>query len=129
MDIVFLIGRIIFGGFFIYNGLNHLILQREGVTQYASYKGVPAPELSVVVTGLMILAGGLSVLVGYQVIIGAWLLVVFLVPTAIIMHNFWMESDPMAKANQMVHFSKNIALAGAALIISTIPSWPISLGG
>lgn len=129
MDILFLIGRIVFGGYFAYNGLNHLLLSREGLTQYAGYKGVPLPGLAVVISGLMLLFGGLSIVLGYQVVIGSWLLIVFLVPAAFMIHNYWIESDPMSRANQMAHFLKNIALAGAALVISTIPNWPISLGG
>lgn len=128
MDTIFLIGRLIFGGFFIFSGLNHF-LQLQGSAQYAGYKGVPAPKAATVISGLMLLAGVLSILLGYQVVIGSWLLVLFLVPAAAMMHNFWIESDPQAKANQMAHFMKNIALAGAALIISTIPNWPIGLGG
>lgn len=52
-----------------------------------------------IVSGLMLIAGGLSILLGYQVVIGAWLLIVFLVLTAIMMHDFWTQSDPMARGN------------------------------
>ena len=78
----------------------------------------------------MLLLGGLSVATGYQPVIGTLLLVVFLVPVAFIMHNFWAETDPMVRANQMAHFLKNLALAGAALALMGVPTpWPLSLGG
>jgi uncharacterized membrane protein YphA (DoxX/SURF4 family) len=128
LDILFLLGRIILGGYFVYAGVNHF-MQLGAMTQYSQFKRVPAPKVAVIVSGLMLIAGGLSILLGYQVVIGAWLLIVFLVPTTIMMHDFWTESDPMARGNQKAHFLKVIALAGAALIISTIPAWPISLGG
>lgn len=128
MDILFLIGRLVFGGFFVYSGVSHF-RQLEGMTQYASYKGVPAPKLAVMVSGAMMAIGGLSVVAGFGTLIGAWLLILFLVPTAFMMHNFWTESDPASRGNQKAHFLKNIALAGAALVISTIPTWPVSLGG
>jgi len=43
------------------------------------------------------------------------------------MHRFWGLQDPMMAANQMAHFFKNIALAGAALIIIYFGSGPLSL--
>jgi uncharacterized membrane protein YphA (DoxX/SURF4 family) len=126
MELVFLIGRIILGVYFVFSGVNHF-MQYGMMSQYTGSKGIPAPGVAVVVTGLMLLLGGLSILLGLYTVVGAWLLIVFLVPVAFLMHNFWAESDPMAKGNQMAHFLKNIALAGALLIISTVPSWPFSL--
>jgi putative oxidoreductase len=71
----------------------------------------------VIITGLMILGGGLSVLLGLWMEIGTWLLVFFLVPVAIKMHDFWAVTDPLQKSVQQAHFMKNIAMAGAALIL------------
>ncbi|MCM8748518.1 DoxX family membrane protein [Thermomicrobiaceae bacterium CFH 74404] len=128
MDWVFLIGRLVFGLFFVLNGINHFA-QLRGMSAYAASKGVPAPQAAVIVTGLLLLLGGLSIATGYQPVVGAVLLVVFLVPVAFIMHNFWAETDPMSRANQMAHFLKNLALAGAALALMYVPTpWPLSLG-
>jgi uncharacterized membrane protein YphA (DoxX/SURF4 family) len=49
--------------------------------------------------------------------VGAALIAFFLVPTAYYMHAFWKLDDPMMRAVQHAMFMKNIALAGAALII------------
>ena len=130
--IVLLIGRVVFSFFFIYSGFNHLT-KLSMYSQYAGASGVPAPTVAVAVTGLMLLGGGLSILLGVQPKWGAALLVVFLVPTALMMHKFWGISDPMLAANQAAHFWKNIALAGAALMIFSFATlypmrWPYSLG-
>ena len=129
---VLLIGRVVFAFFFIYSGFNHLT-KLSMYSQYAGASGVPAPTVAVAVTGLMLLGGGLSILLGVQPKWGAALLVVFLVPTALMMHKFWGISDPMLAANQAAHFWKNIALAGAALMIFSFATlypmrWPYSLG-
>ena len=129
---VLLIGRVVFSFFFIYSGFNHLT-KLSMYSQYAGSSGVPAPTVAVAVTGLMLLGGGLSILLGVQPKWGALLLVVFLVPTALMMHKFWGISDPMLAANQAAHFWKNIALAGAALMIFSFATlypmrWPYSLG-
>ncbi|MDR7077305.1 putative membrane protein YphA (DoxX/SURF4 family) [Neobacillus niacini] len=122
MDWLWLVGRAVFGLYFVYSGLNHFI-QFQGLKQYASYKGVPAPGLSVVVTGLMLLAGGLSILTAYWVEWGLYLLVIFLVVSAFLMHNFWKVEDQTAKAGEKSQFLKNIALAAAALMLLSITNW------
>jgi putative oxidoreductase len=79
--------------------------------------GVPAPEVLVRLSGLMAVAGGLSVLLGIWADLGALIIVAFLLPVAFFMHAFWKEADEQAKANQLAHFMKNMAIAGAALVI------------
>ena len=64
----------------------------------------------------MLLLGGLSILLGFWVRIGAALLVIFLIPTAFIMHNFWTVTGPLTRANDQAHFLKDIALTGGALL-------------
>jgi uncharacterized membrane protein YphA (DoxX/SURF4 family) len=128
MEWAFLAGRAIFGLFFVINGVNHFAMWRA-MSGYAASKGVPAPQAAVIITGIMLLLGGASVATGYQPVIGNLLLIIFLVPVAFWMHNFWAESDPMMRANQMAHFLKNLALAGAALALLGVPTpWPLSLG-
>jgi uncharacterized membrane protein YphA (DoxX/SURF4 family) len=116
------IARVILGLYFLYNGLNHL-RNLKAMAEYARFKKVPSAEFMVALTGLMLLAGGISILSGYLVPWGIALLVIFLVPTAFVMHNFWAEQDPMAKANQMAHFLKNIALAAAVTMLAASPTW------
>lgn len=116
LAVLFLIGRILFAAIFILSGLNHFI--KLGPTaQYAAAFKVPAAKFAVVITGLMILVGGLSILLGVAVRVGALLLVVFLIPTAVIMHRFWGLQDAMMAQNQMAHFFKNMVMAGGALLI------------
>jgi hypothetical protein len=46
------------------------------------------------------------------------------------MHRFWEAQDPMARQGEFVNFTKNIALAGAALALMDVPQpWPASLAG
>ena len=116
MTILFIIGRILFGGFFVYNAFNHF-KHIKHVAEYARSKKVPAPHLATFVTGLLLLLGGLSVIANFHATIGLWLLVVFIVPTTLMMHAFWNETDPMQKMMQQTQFAKNIALLGAVLIM------------
>jgi putative oxidoreductase len=126
MEIVVLIGRVLFSALFILSGVSHFT-QRSNTTAYARSVGIPLPAIAVPVTGLMLLAGGFSVLLGFHPRIGTWLLVLFLVPAAFTAHKFWGIGDPMNAANQKAHFLKNIALAGAALLIAWFGTGPYSL--
>ncbi|MBP1159129.1 DoxX family protein [Rhodococcus sp. PvR099] len=116
MDIVVLIGRILFAALFLTSALGHLT-QSKAMAQYAAGKGVPMPQLSVLFSGVLLVVGALSVLLGVWADLGSLLLVAFLVPTAAIMHNFWSESDPQSRQMEMIQFNKDIALAGAALML------------
>jgi len=112
----FLVGRVLLAAIFLNSARGHL-LQVGPTAQYAGSMGVPVPRLSTIVTGLMILAGGLSVLLGLYVAVGCLLLVLFLVPVALMMHPFWKMTDPMSRAIQQAQFMKNLSMAGAALVI------------
>jgi putative oxidoreductase len=116
MNTVLIIGRVLFALIFLASGANHLT-KLEAMTGYATYKKVPAAKLAVVVSGLMILVGGLYIAFGVYADLGALLIALFLIPTAFLMHAFWKESDATAKQNEQIAFMKDISMAGAALII------------
>ncbi len=115
MDIIVLIGRILFAALFLGSAIGHLT-QTKAMAGYAASKKVPLPEATVFASGVLLAAGGLMVLLGVWPDLGALLLLVFLVPTALLMHNFWTLPDPQARQLDMIHFNKDVALAGAALL-------------
>jgi len=126
MAVLILIARILFSAIFINSGIKHFT-QNEGMAQYAGSQGVPAPKFLVGLSGAMILLGGLSILLGAYVNVGAILLILFLIPTAFLMHNFWAFDDPNMKSTQQAQFMKNLALAGAAFLIFYFGTGPLSL--
>ena len=127
MNTILVIGRVILGGFFIYSGINHFV--RFGMmTQYARTQGVPFPAIAQGMTGLMLLLGGVSIVFGIYPFIGLVLLVAFLVPVSLMIHNFWKLEDPQLRNADKVNFTKNVALLGAVLMLLAMPSpWPLSL--
>jgi putative oxidoreductase len=128
MEILFLIGRIIVGLFYLNNAFNHFA-RLEMMAGYTQSKGVPAPKAAVIVTGILLLIGGLSILTGLYPTIGVAALVVFFLPVAIVMHGFWNVTDPNMKMMEMIQFMKDIALMGSALMFLAVPQpWAYSLG-
>src|SRR5215469_12865866 len=95
-SIAFLIGRVIAGGFFLTNGFNHFA-QRNMLIGYAKSKGIPAPPLAVGGSGVLLLLGGLSLLLGYHPTIGVALLAIFLLGVSFGLHNFLDDSRPTSK--------------------------------
>jgi uncharacterized membrane protein YphA (DoxX/SURF4 family) len=119
-----LLGRAIFGGFFLYNGVKHF-RNRERMTGYSKTKGVPAPSIAVVTTGAMLAAAGLSLLSGVRPKVGAGLAAAFLLGVSPVMHAFWREDDEQQRMHEMVNFTKNVALLGGALLAASVPEpWP-----
>jgi putative oxidoreductase len=126
VDYVFLLGRILFGGFFILGGINHFT-HLGMMAGYSASKGVPAAKAAVIVSGLLILVGGLCIVVGCSPEIGVACIVLFLLPVTFTVHAYWTETDPMQQMSQRVNFQKNIALLGAALMLLMIQRpWPLS---
>jgi putative oxidoreductase len=126
MKYAVLLGRILYSFIFVMSGPNHFSQQ---TIAYAEAAHVPLASLAVPLSGIIALAGGLSIALGYKAKWGAWLLVLFLLPVTIMLHNFWAVPDKMMAQMQMVMFIKNIALLGTALMISYFGSGPLSLDG
>lgn len=116
MDVVALIGRVLFVAVFFGSGLNHLT-QSAGMAGYAESKKLPAARPMVLISGVWVILAGLMVLLGAWGDLGALMLAAFLLGTAFLFHGFWQERDPMTRQNEMIHFMKDLSLAGAALLV------------
>jgi len=122
----FLIGRLLFGGYFVMSGINHF-KQSASMTQYAAAKNVPKPDIAVKATGAALIAGGTSILLGVKPKWGALAIIGFLAGVSPVMHDFWSQTDPEQRMNELVNFSKNMALAGAAAALMGVEEpWPTS---
>jgi len=125
MKLMVLLGRILFSSIFISGGLKHLA--DPGMVSYAASAGVPLPGVLVPLSGLLALAGGLSILFGVKAKIGGWMIVVFLIPVTLMMHAFWTVSDPQVRMVQAAMFSKNFSMLGGAMLIAYFGSGPLSM--
>ncbi len=119
-----LLARLFYVLIFLMAGATHFSKQAIG---YASSQGVPLASIAVPLSGIVALAAGLSILLGYRAKLGAWLIVLFLVPVTLTMHRFWAASDPMMAQMQMAMFMKNVSILGGALLIAQFGAGPFSL--
>ena len=124
---LFLLARLLFGGVLAFTGLNHF-LDTDSMAGYAEFKGLPAPRASVLLSGGLLIFGGLSLVTGVLPTVGAGGLAVFLLLSGITMHDFW-AVDGEDKQTEMTQFLKNVYGSGAALaflVAASVP-WPYAL--
>lgn len=127
-EIIFFIGRLLLGGFLLYNAYNHLFKSKE-LTGYAEFKKIPMAKMAVIVSGLLLLFGSYTIITGVRVTAGIAALVIFFIPVTFSMHAFWKEEAGQARMMDQVQFMKNLAILGAILMLLAIPTpWPMSLG-
>src|SRR5207244_7130954 len=120
------LGRVAVAGVFV--AFAPANFTEQGIAWGAS-QGVPLARVLVPLAGVISLLGGLSVVLGYRVKIGAWLLVLFLVPVTGMMHNFWAVKDPMMAQVQFGFFMANLCRICGALLIAYFGAGPFILDG
>lgn len=124
---VFLVGRVLAGFFFIVMGLNHFT-NLGVIAGGLADQGIPAPEVAVVVTGLLLVVAGVLFVIGYHPLLGILAAALFFVPVTLIVHAFWAIDDPAARQMELSNFLRNIGLLGATLMFVGIRRpWPMSL--
>lgn len=118
------VGRAFFAAIFLMAAPSHFSPQ---MAAYAAQQGVPLASIAVPLSGLLAFVGGVSVLLGYRARLGALMIIAFLVPVTLTMHNFWTIDDPMTAMMQQAMFMKNLAMLGGAMLITHFGAGPYSL--
>jgi len=122
-------GRVALATIFILSAVGNKIPNFDAVSKVMAAKGIPAPTLMLVGAIVFLIAGGLSVVVGYKARIGAFLLLVFLVLASYYFHDFWRLTDPKEAQEQTIQFMKNLSMMGAMIFIIANGSGAWSLDG
>jgi putative oxidoreductase len=102
------------------SGLGKLAAHQATVG-YIGSVGLPLPELGWIIAVAVELGGGALLLLGYRARFIALVMAIFSIATAIFFHNH------LADQNQMIHFLKNVMLAGGLLQIVYFGAGPLSL--
>ena len=115
-----LIGRVLIGLPFAMSGLGKLAAFGPTTAMIAA-AGLPVPPLAYIAAVALELGGGLLLIAGYQVRSVALALAVFCVVAGVAFHNNF------ADQNQMIHFLKNVMMAGGLLQIAAFGAGALSL--
>src|SRR3954466_4924595 len=109
--ILAVLGRILISTIFLMSTVGNKIPHFDGVAKVMASVGIPAPQLMLVGAIVFLIAGSVSVIVGYRARWGAALLLTFLVLASYYFHPFW-NLDGQAQQDQMIHFMKNLSMMG-----------------
>lgn len=116
------VGRLLIALIFIASGLGKIAA--PGATQgYIASVGLPLPMLSYLLAVIVEVGGGIAILVGFHVRITSLVVAVFTLATAVLFHS------NLADQNQMIHFPKNVAIAGGLLQVAAFGAGSFSLDG
>jgi putative oxidoreductase len=125
--IVAVVGRLMLSAIFLLAAVGNKIPHFNDVADVMAKVGIPAPRFMLVGAIAFLIAGSLSVILGYKSRIGASLLLIFLILATYYFHRFWESSDPKQQQDQMIEFLKNLGLMGAMLLIIANGTGPLSL--
>jgi putative oxidoreductase len=118
------LGRVLMSLIFVQTLMFHF---SPSAVAYAREQGVPLPNILVPLSGIMAIAGGLSIAFGYHARLGAGLLIAFLIPVTLLMHQFWNVADPMMANMQRVMFMKNVSILGGLMLLVYFGAGPTSV--
>ncbi|MBJ7448786.1 MAG: DoxX family protein [Parachlamydiales bacterium] len=110
-----LIGRVLISLIFLVVGIYKVTHWHE-MTDYLDAVKIPMPYASLLLATIIELLGGLMLLLGYKARFGAFVLLIFLIPTTFIFHSYW-NVHSAAYSTQMMMFWKNMAIAGGLFIL------------
>ncbi|CAG9186737.1 DoxX family protein [Cupriavidus pinatubonensis] len=114
------VGRALIGSLFLISGLMKMS-SFAGYSAWIASAELPMPSLLLALAMTIEIAGGLTLVSGWNAKWGALLLAVFLVPTILIFHGFW-RADLADSWNQFNHILKNVAILGGMLVVFAIES-------
>jgi putative oxidoreductase len=135
-----LLGRVMLVTIFLTSAVGNKIPNFSDVAGYMASEGVPAPQILLSGAIVFLIAGSLSLILGFKARIGATLLLVFLMLATYFFHDFWtIPSEAMwvlstnsvvkmpVQQMEMISFMKNLALMGAMVFIMVNGTGPMSL--
>ncbi len=111
-----LVGRLLLALLFLPAGISK-VAGFAGTTGYIASKGLPLPELGVVIAIVMEIGGSLALIAGLKTRIAALALAVFTLVATFVFHNFWGVPADQAMVQQLM-FYKNIAVVGGLLVLA-----------
>ena len=114
------LSQALLSGIFIKGGADAFLQPGARVNKVAS-AGLPNPQLAVELNGAAMVAGGAMLALDIAPKLAAAGLIASMVPTTIVGHAFWKETDPAARSMHQIQFLKNLGLIGGLLLVLSHP--------
>ncbi len=125
---VLLVGRLLFGGVIAFAGVNHF-LNTDLLEAEAREKGVPEPRTAILLSGALLIMGGLTIVTGAYPDVGSLMLILFFALATPAMHGFW-RYEGEKREQEKAEFVENAALLGGAVTFLYLSgeAWGYGLG-
>lgn len=121
-----LIGRFLLAAIFLISAYGK-VMNYDSTAAYMASKGLPMIPLLLGLSILIEFVGGLSLVFGYKTRALATLLILYLIPVTLIMHDFWMIENPLLREDNLIHFLKNLAIIGGLFYVAATGPGHIAL--
>ncbi len=116
MSLVKTLGHTLLAGTFIAGGANTFI-NPDGRASKVEQAGIPLARQATIINGVVMVVAGTALAVGFLPKVAALALLGSLIPTTLVGHPFWQEQTPQGRANQQIHFNKNLSMIGGLLVV------------
>lgn len=126
VDVLFLVGRLLTALMYLLMGANHFV-HLPDLIDYGESRRVPLPLVTVPIAGVALIAGALSIGLGVYQTAGVFIVVVFLVLSALLVHRPLPGDDTRTSQRELVNMIRNLALAGTTLTLLAKQDWPYAL--
>lgn len=121
-----LIGRMVLSWFYLSEAMRYAG-QWEATIQLMALRNMPVPPLLLLLTLIILVLGGLALVLGFHTRHGAMLLFGFTIAASLAMHDFWQIQNPLERAADYEIFARNMAIAGALLVLVGVGPGPIAI--
>jgi putative oxidoreductase len=131
MTVLRSVARPLLASMFLYGGANSIrnaktmAPKAQPVADFIHKTAPDAPAVSattlVRANGALHVAAATALATGHVPRSSAFLLAGTLVPTTAMGHQFWNQTDPAARKNQLIHFLKNLSMIGGLLMATLDP--------
>jgi putative oxidoreductase len=115
--IINLIGRILLASVFLLTAFISKIPDFHHVAEQMAQEGVPFPRVMLIGAIIFLLAGSVSLIIGFKAWIGAVLLLIFTISGTYYFHHFWTFTEPQEMQEHLKSFLKNLSIIGGLLIV------------
>lgn len=124
-NLLIFVGRVLMSALFLLGAYWHVTNWETALAKTAS-TGVFRPDLILVFATVLLVLGGVSLLLGYKTRVGAVLLIVEIIMTALIFHPFWNATDA-DRTLVLLQFLNRTALCGGLLVLISAGPGSISI--
>jgi len=125
---VILLARLALAVLFLWGGVMKLI-GYAGFVGYLHSKGVPFVQVAAPIATAVEVLGGIFLVVGFKIRPLGLFMAVYTIATAVLGHDFWNITDAALQRDMIIHFWKNVGIAGGFLLLFVTGAGRYSIDG